>query len=801
MEKFVLNVIKANVIAAFFILIVQILSHFIKGKYSSMWKYFMWLMISLFLLVPVNPLNQIAPIRLELAQPAHLLPKSSPSSSTSDTLTGSVASVNGSGASSDTAGLPAGAGSAAVTNTSADTGKALADSSVRDSKITRLTKKPRIHTITVSSSRVSYYGLLQVFSLIWFAGILILTIYKTIVYRFSLSSLQRWSVPESDRRILEMYRYCCRKKHIGRPPRLMVSPKLFSPVLAGLKETRLYIPQTNYSMEELQLIFYHELSHYKCRDLWYKMLLLIVKTIYWFNPLLYVMAAEAEKDIENLCDSSVIETCEKPERQLYNQLLLKTAAFQNHVPYLATSLNDSTLIFKERILYMRNIALLNTRLTPALLLTAVLLCCNVALGCTIGAASTAQPDSYAAVPGDSDKGTSLTDFSRVNLDFPNISASADAGEAAVSPDPGKPGITPSEQTVYPTTTVNIRSGMGTQYDIIGTAPANTPLKQTGISDNGWSQIDWNGTTGYVSQAYITSTAPTADPKTAASVQTFSGSGTVIGTVLSATGAPLTGITVTIQTEDGAVASFTTGWHTTFSSDPESYPVGSTVKIVYLDSELLQIFHYTDPALAQNTSTIMGQIIASQNDLIVTVQSKNGTNDFFIGGVYGNNGYQIGDYVSLTYEGDLSNPKVVSMSIQDRSSVETADDTSSAEDTSSGSLLLYSGDFRDDIRYSALPDTPDYYGVQVTNVTKSSFDFSINRYSADHSVSPAGISGTAFYVGDGSSAHYSGDGCELYFTFTDGRATFPVVTEMVLSGFGPLEGTTLSNNSVPGYEFG
>lgn len=102
--------------------------------------------------------------------------------------------------------------------------------------------------------------------------------------------------------------------------------RLQSPVLAGLKNTSLYLPDASYSEKELELIFAHELCHYQRKDLWYKMLLLTVNTLYWFNPFLYFMTKEAEKDVEYLCDSQVISNRSQADCAIYNRLLLKTAA-------------------------------------------------------------------------------------------------------------------------------------------------------------------------------------------------------------------------------------------------------------------------------------------------------------------------------------------------------------------------------------------------------------------------------------------------------------------------------------------
>ena len=67
MTAFMLHIIKRNVIAAVVILLVGIVAAVTKGKYTSRWKYDMWLIISLFLLFPVN-ISGISPIRLQVVQ-------------------------------------------------------------------------------------------------------------------------------------------------------------------------------------------------------------------------------------------------------------------------------------------------------------------------------------------------------------------------------------------------------------------------------------------------------------------------------------------------------------------------------------------------------------------------------------------------------------------------------------------------------------------------------------------------------------------------------------------------------------
>lgn len=63
-------------------------------------------------------------------------------------------------------------------------------------------------------------------------------------------------------------------------------------------------------------------------------------------------------------------------------------------------------------------------------------------------------------------------------------------------------------TVYLTgDQVRVRSGPGTGYGIIGVTRRGDSLARTGTVSSGWTQVQYNGVTGYVSSQYLTDTAP------------------------------------------------------------------------------------------------------------------------------------------------------------------------------------------------------------------------------------------------------------------------------------------------------
>lgn len=220
----------------------------------------------------------------------------------------------------------------------------------------------------------------KIFMIVWLAGAVIKLLAEICAYCFSMRSLKRMSLPVNDLMKWKMYRYVCEQKGIRRRPELMQNAGLSTPLLAGLFRTKLYLPAVGYSAEELKLVYHHELTHYLHRDLWYKMLLRICASVYWFNPALLFMLWEADKDIENLCDAEVVRVCSRAERKLYRKLLLRTVAIDNQVPYVTASLNDSSMVFKDRILYMLNMKKLRKNVLPGVILAMVLVGGNLVFG-------------------------------------------------------------------------------------------------------------------------------------------------------------------------------------------------------------------------------------------------------------------------------------------------------------------------------------------------------------------------------------------------------------------------------------
>ena len=352
MEFFVLHILKLNIIAASVILLVRLLAVLFKGRVSARWKYFIWLLITVSLCIPVRLPANFTLVDFKVQR--------------------SIQQKEQNSKTTDYAARPG-----------ERQQKMEIMSSVNNNTKSQF-EVPEQKEFVVYTTEKWMETVAVIFVSVWLSVAVLKLAGELLAYYLSMRNLRRMSLPVNDPVSIQMYRDVCRKKCVHRVPELRQNAGLTTPLLAGLFHTKLYLPATGYSAEERKLVFYHELTHYCHRDLWYKMLLRICASIYWFNPFLLIMLKEADKDIENLCDTAVVRRVNKKEHKLYRQLLLRTVAMENQIPYVTASLNDSEMVFKDRILYMVNIRKLRKGILPGILVTLLLAGGNLVFNVSAG---------------------------------------------------------------------------------------------------------------------------------------------------------------------------------------------------------------------------------------------------------------------------------------------------------------------------------------------------------------------------------------------------------------------------------
>ncbi len=597
MEGWLFHLLKLNVIVSFVILLTVFRGKLWKSRYAAGWKYAVWLVLSLILLFPVKPFWEGA-------------------------VTVKIGEV------SDGEALP---GKEAVLNS-----QALSEPEKNDPREVRL-----------SGERISWHGALELLGPVWAAGILLSALYRSLQYGSSLKRIRRWSLPETHRDIKRLYRLECAKMRIAKPPVLLSVAHLESPLLAGLLRPTLYIPEKGYSPEELQLIFSHELHHYRSRDLWYKMLLMTVSVLYWFNPFLHLMRAEADKDIENLRDRNVIQGCGEPEKKAYQKLLLKTASMERDLtPHLAVSLNDSLLVSKDRIFYMRRAGQLKKGVLPAAALCLAVLLLNGAVGTAIEQEKEPEKPRTAALREEirdslKQSGNAFRDSaSFVETDQP-------AGETVVRET--------LETAAAIRETVETIPAEAIIRETAETIPAESIIQETAETIPTESIIQ---ETAQMSQTGQTASSQESENGAELYQRLYEEGGTLEGTVVSRDAG-----SITVQQDGGGTYTFSLDgtWTTVVAGEP-----GNHISLNYLGAlEGSPIAQYASPSATQQQEeegikTLEGILTFEGNDLI-GVQAADGNEYTFMAGAVSRPDFLTpGETLRIQYYGEPGSGEVVSV---------------------------------------------------------------------------------------------------------------------------------------------
>lgn len=128
---------------------------------------------------------------------------------------------------------------------------------------------------------------------------------------------------------------------------------LSSPMLIGIFNNKIIIPNRNYSGNELKWIFKHELTHFKRKDNVFKLLLTTASAIHWFNPLISEFKLYIEDQCELSCDEFVLNKSKIEDSKEYALTLLNTLKYGNSIEsnMFSSALNTASQvdIIKNRI--------------------------------------------------------------------------------------------------------------------------------------------------------------------------------------------------------------------------------------------------------------------------------------------------------------------------------------------------------------------------------------------------------------------------------------------------------------------
>ena len=129
--------------------------------------------------------------------------------------------------------------------------------------------------------------------------------------------------------------------------RVLVSPAARTPMLIGLFRPIIVLPRADYPPDELQLILAHEQAHMEGGDIALKYLMLVVRAMHWFNPIMPAITREIELACEQSCDERTLAS-QSGQRMTYVSAIL-TSAVNQHTSPLTTDFSGGKHVMKRRI--------------------------------------------------------------------------------------------------------------------------------------------------------------------------------------------------------------------------------------------------------------------------------------------------------------------------------------------------------------------------------------------------------------------------------------------------------------------
>lgn len=344
-QNLFLNILEISIMMSVVILFVYAISPIFEKKYSARWKYYIWVLITIRLIIPITYSIPDAPIHINTEQMVQ----------ESSTLQSLLLSNN------------------TLTDEMQNTKAIFSSEENKD--------RP---TDTIS--------LLQIGTTLWVIGIFVFSFYHIIGYFIFAKTIKRWSIkanPDENK----MFTNIKESLGIKRNVILRRSTKIQTPMMLGIIQPTVCIPCIKYTETDLYLILKHELIHYKRHDIELKVLLFLVRTLYWFNPFVHLMSKKFDETIEMICDEYVISGNDSIYKKRYMETILHSIKQQSIKTSVFTSnYNGGIKTVKKRF---QNILLSGNKKKGIAVLTVTLVCC-LALSSLVAFGSNGNHTSLAA---------------------------------------------------------------------------------------------------------------------------------------------------------------------------------------------------------------------------------------------------------------------------------------------------------------------------------------------------------------------------------------------------------------------
>ena len=263
MQSFLKALIQCSVTMSVLILLLIFITPLLEKRYAAKWRYYVWLVIVIGLIIPFRPHLDTAFIQVDVPVSPAGIQQIMPGNAATDAI---------------------------VSNTTQQ-----------------------------AFPTIPGY---QLAGCLWIAGAATVITYYTLRHRRFIRMINRWGEKITNQQMLDTLQRLKDDLGISKEVKLQACPVSQVPMLIGFFRPVILLPPTEITCDRLALILRHELVHLKRNDLWYKALVLLATAIHWFNPVVYLMAKAIAVQCEISCDELVLQGTSFQQRKQYGETIM-----------------------------------------------------------------------------------------------------------------------------------------------------------------------------------------------------------------------------------------------------------------------------------------------------------------------------------------------------------------------------------------------------------------------------------------------------------------------------------------------
>lgn len=139
------------------------------------------------------------------------------------------------------------------------------------------------------------------------------------------------------------------KKHVTY--KIIQTDIVSTPGLLGIRNPAIIVPPIDFSEDEWHYIFFHEVTHYHNYHLWIKIIVEVLCSCYWWNPIIFLFRKVVNTSLEIYVDFIVTKKLDEFQKIGYLECLLKVAKQRtdNHTinTLLTLESKDSSILLQR----------------------------------------------------------------------------------------------------------------------------------------------------------------------------------------------------------------------------------------------------------------------------------------------------------------------------------------------------------------------------------------------------------------------------------------------------------------------